>query len=133
MNITNIAKSVNLKLATLGIDIVADDIRSGFEKPAFFVQTTLISSDLTTSIVTVNIHYFPKDKTQLEHLKMIDKLNELFGSYVLDEFQIQDIRADVIDNVLQYRFEITEQKEIEIINEEEYELMKHLKIRRGGA
>ena len=132
MNITDIAMAINKKLGKLNINIVADDIRSGFEKPAFFVQLTIITANEGADIITADIHYFPKLKTQLELFKMTDKLNELFSDYCIEvgdeNLKIEEIRADYIDNVLQYKFDLTIEHEINLFKDEEHEFMRHLEM-----
>lgn len=136
MKITDIVKAINTKLKTIGsVNIISDDIRSGFEdkKPAFFVQLTMIASSESEAIFTANIHFFPKKRTQLELLKMNDRLNDLFGDFTLEvtndeRIHIDDIRADVIDNVLQYRFDMTIEKDINLFNEKDYVKMQILEM-----
>lgn len=42
MKLVDIARAVNEKLKPLNIPIVSDDIRSGFERPAFFGMTGML-------------------------------------------------------------------------------------------
>ena len=133
MNITDIALAVNRKLEPTGVPVVADDIRSGFEKPAFFVQLTTVSDKEDASIITVNIHFFPENKTQLELFKMTDKLNEIFKDYLIqigkEGLKIDEIRTDYIDNVLQYKFDLRiEYEAINLFKDEDHELMQHLEM-----
>lgn len=136
MKITSITKAINRELKTIeGVNIIADEIRSGFEdlKPAFFVQMTLISSDEFLKIITANIHYFSKEKTQVDLLKMTDRLNDIFAIFTLkiDEeniLKINNIRADFIDNVLQYRFDIFVENKVNTFDEKDSELMKYLEM-----
>ena len=64
LSIIDIKKAIVTKLKVFDINIVANDIRSGFEKPAFFVQLMPIGEDVNNDIsintLTVNIHYFSK-------------------------------------------------------------------------
>lgn len=133
MKVKDIAKAINKKLSDTGIDIVSDDIRSGFDKPAFFVQLTIISSTEASTLITANIHYFPENKTQLELFEMNDLLDEIFGNHVIEvseeeSLYINEIRADYIDNVLQYRFDMNIENDINMFPEEEYVVMEHLEL-----
>lgn len=136
MKITDIVKAINTKLKTIGsVNIISDDIRSGFEdkKPAFFVQLTMIASSESEAIFTANIHFFPKSRTQLELLKMNDRLNDLFGDFTLqvtedEKIHIDEIRADFIENVLQYRFDVTIEKDINLFDEKDYVKMQILEM-----
>ena len=136
MKITDIVKAINTKLKTIGsVNIISDDIRSGFEdkKPAFFVQLTMIASSESEAIFTANIHFFPKSRTQLELLKMNDRLNDLFGDFTLqvtedEKIHIEEIRADFIENVLQYRFDVTIEKDINLFDEKDYVKMQILEM-----
>lgn len=113
LSIVDIKKAIVTKLKPLGINIVASDIRSGFKKPAFFVQIMPIgedvNSDISINTLTINIHYFSEDKTDLDNLKMIDKLKKIFVNKleINDRtITISDKRYDIDDNILQFRFDI---------------------------
>ncbi|HBF4442696.1 TPA: hypothetical protein KON86_002316 [Clostridioides difficile] len=135
LKIVSVKKAIVEKLKSLDIKIVANEIRSGFEKPAFFVQIIPIemSSDpnFSNSILLINIHYFSKEKTELENLKMIDKLNVLFKDCILEidggELTIEEKSVEIYENVLQYKFNL---QVIEIIEEDEseYEFMEELEM-----
>ena len=119
LSIIDIKKAIVTKLKVFDINIVANDIRSGFEKPAFFVQLMPIGEDVNNDIsintLTVNIHYFSKDKTDLDNLKMIDKLKKVFVNKleVNDRtLVITDKRYDTDDNILQFMFDIRYTEEV---------------------
>ena len=119
LSILDIKKAIVTKLKVFDINIVANDIRSGFEKPAFFVQLMPIGEDVNNDIsintLTVNIHYFSKDKTDLDNLKMIDKLKKVFVNKleVNDRtLVITDKRYDTDENVLQFMFDIRYTEEV---------------------
>ena len=119
LSILDIKKAIVTKLKVFDINIVANDIRSGFEKPAFFVQLMPIGEDVNNDIsintLTVNIHYFSKDKTDLDNLKMIDKLKKVFVNKleVNDRtLVVSDKRYDIDDNILQFMFDIRYTEEI---------------------
>ena len=119
LSILDIKKAIVTKLKVFDINIVANDIRSGFEKPAFFVQLMPIGEDVNNDIsintLTANIHYFSKEKTDLDNLKMIDKLKKVFINKleVNDRtLVITDKRYDTDDNVLQFMFDIRYTEEV---------------------
>lgn len=119
LSIIDIKKAIVTKLKVFDINIVANDIRSGFEKPAFFVQLMPIgeevNNDISINTLTVNIHYFSKDKTDLDNLKMIDKLKKVFVNKleVNDRtLVISDKRYDTDDNILQFMFDIRYTEEV---------------------
>ena len=119
LSIIDIKKAIVTKLKVFDINIVANDIRSGFEKPAFFVQLMPIGEDVNNDIsintLTANIHYFSKYKTDLENLKMIDKLKKVFVNKleVNDRtLVISDKRYDTDENILQFMFDIRYTEEV---------------------
>ena len=119
LSIIDIKKAIVTKLKVFDINIVANDIRSGFEKPAFFVQLMPIgeevNNDISINTLTANIHYFSKDKTDLENLKMIDKLKKVFVNKleVNDRtLVISDKRYDTDENILQFMFDIRYTEEV---------------------
>ena len=119
LSIIDIKKAIVTKLKVFDINIVANDIRSGFEKPAFFVQLMPVgeevNNDISINTLTANIHYFSKEKTDLDNLKMIDKLKKVFINKleVNDRtLVITDKRYDTDDNVLQFMFDIRYTEEV---------------------
>ena len=138
ISLVSIKKAIVSKLKKIGIAIISNDIRSGFAKPAFFVQLMPISNDSYNGyqerIITVNIHYFSEDKTDLDNLKMDDKLNSLFVKTLkVNELSlpIYEKRSEIDDNILQFKFDLrfTECTPIPIDEEvEEYENMEELYI-----
>ena len=133
MKLVDIARAVNEKLKPLNIPIVSDDIRSGFERPAFFVQLMVIANSESSTMIAITIHYFPTDKKQLELLKMTDKLNEIFSDYTInlaceDAISISEISIDMIDNVLQYRIDTTIDKDVNMFEEKDYVKMQILEM-----
>ena len=138
ISLVSIKKAIVSKLKKIGIPIISSDIRSGFAKPAFFVQLMPISNDSYNGyqerIITVNIHYFSEDKTDLDNLKMDDKLNSLFVTTLkVNELSlpIYEKRSEIDDNILQFKFDLrfTECTPIPIDEEvEEYENMEELYI-----
>lgn len=113
LSLLEIKKATVNKLEPLGVPIIANDIRSGFDKPAFFVQLMPIGDEtdisISTSTVTINIHYFSKEKTEIENLKMLDKLKKIFINKLEVEDRVLTLyekRYDIDDNVLQFKFDI---------------------------
>ncbi|MFL8578128.1 DUF6838 family protein [Clostridioides difficile] len=135
LKIVSVKKAIVEKLKSLNIKTVANEIRSGFKKPAFFIQIIPIemASDpsFSNSTLLVNIHYFSEEKTELENLKMIDKLNILFQDCILEidggELTIEEKSVEIYENVLQYKFNL---QVVEIIEEDEskYEFMEELEM-----
>ncbi len=108
-----IKKGVIDRIKPLGVPIIASEIRSGFSKPAFFVQLMPIGEEtnhsITENIVTINIHYFSEDKTDLDNLNMLDKLRKLFTNKLIAgdrNLTLYNKRYDLDDNVLQFRFDL---------------------------
>lgn len=135
MDLRDIKKAIVKKLKTLNVNVVADDIRSGFEKPAFFVQLQFFnrnnSKNLSDTLITFNIHYFSKEKTDLDNIKMLDKLNDLFVDSLDvdgDIFTLENIEGEIYDNVLQFKFDL-KITELAIEDESEYEKMQKLFFR----
>lgn len=95
------------------VKVVANEEMSGFKPPAFFVQIMPINDtpyrDYEEKLLTVNIHYFSAEKTDLANLKMLDQLNLAFfnvlkiGDRVIT---LQNKRHQISDNVLQFKFDL---------------------------
>lgn len=129
-----IKKNINRKLKTLKIPILANEIRSGFKKPAFFVQLMPILDDahnyISENIININIHYFSDEKTEISNLKMLSILRNLFRlNLEIEEYNrvltLYDKDYEIEDNVLQFKFtlnytEDTEEKEDVPLMEELY-------------
>lgn len=80
ISIVDIKKAIVKKLKYIkGVNILANDIRSGFNKPAFFIQLMHLGTDsncdIQESMVNAYIHYFSDDKTDLSNLKMMININ----------------------------------------------------------
>lgn len=115
LSLVTLKKALVETLKPLNINIIANEIKSGFEnlKPAFFIQIIPISNDtginMQERVITVNIHYFSKEKTDIDNLKMIDKLNNLFINQIKvgdRTLTIYEKREELEDNVLQYKFDL---------------------------
>lgn len=102
-----------LKLKASAVKVVATEELSGFDKPAFFVQTMPVSDtssiDYEEKLLSINIHYFSSEKTDLANLKMIDQLNQAYfntlkiGNRVIT---LSNKRHQITDNVLQFKFDL---------------------------
>ncbi|WP_343337282.1 hypothetical protein TPELB_23530 [Terrisporobacter petrolearius] len=115
LSLVTLKKAIVDTLKPLNINIIANEVRSGFEnlKPAFFIQIMPVSNDtginMQERVITVNIHYFSKEKTDIDNLKMIDTLNNLFINCIKVEdrmLTLYEKREELEDNVLQYKFDL---------------------------
>lgn len=113
LSLVSLKKAIVDKLRVLNIKIIANEVKSGFEKPAFFISLIPISNDtgidMQERVITVNIHYFSKEKTDIDNLKMIDNLNNLFINCIEVEDRVLTLyekREELEDNVLQYKFDL---------------------------
>ena len=117
----------------------AGEITEGFKRPCFFNQILPITFDYETTHFTSNklmivINYFSANRTDLENIKMYDDLKKVFGMTLKVKhrsFLLQDIRSDITDGVLQFKFDLNFYDDIEISEEEQNEmneLMKELNM-----
>lgn len=145
-----------LKAKVSTIKTVANEELSGFKPPAFFVQMVPISDtpsiDYEEKLLTVNIHYFSAEKTDLANLKMLDQLNLAFFNVLKigdRAITLKSKRHQLVDNVLQFKFELEFLNDVEVVeingewvmateledslgyNEETVELMSELEIKEG--
>lgn len=111
-----------LKLKVSGVKAVANEELSGFKPPAFFVQLMPINDtahiDYEEKLLTVNIHYFSAEKTDLANLKMLDQLNMVFFNLVRigdRVITLQGKRHQIIDNVLQFKFELEFLNDVDVV------------------
>lgn len=133
LSLVTLKKALVETLKPLNINIIANEIRSGFEKPAFFISLIPISNDtginMQERVITVNIHYFSKGKIDIDNLKMIDKLNDLFINQIKvgdRTLTIYEKREELEDNVLQYKFDLRFTEAIKISNDDDFELVSDL-------
>lgn len=144
ISLIDIKKAIVKKLKYIkGVNVVANDIRSGFDKPAFFVQLMHLGTDsdcdIQETLINVYIHYFSDDKTDLSNLKMTDTLNSLFvNSLKLNDrtLTLYNKSSDIDDNVLKFMFTLKYTESTpDPIDEtvEKYENMQelHLDLERG--
>ena len=45
LSLVNIKKAIVAKLKILGVNVIANEIKSGFKKPAFFVKITPLNTN----------------------------------------------------------------------------------------
>ena len=129
----------NLKLYFPSINRVSGELKEGFPKPAFFstVQPILIRNthlNYVDCLIGVTIVYFPEKESELENLKIQEKLYRAFGLtlFVKDKaFLLEQKATDYLEGAFQVRFNIrirlvyTDKKEEKII-------MKQLKMDGGN-
>lgn len=133
-NLVDIKKSINnvLKTNFSNLKIYAGEIVEGFKRPCFFTQVLPVSTEYDTTNFTSNktmivINYFSKDKTDLENIKMYDDLKKAFGMTLKvnnRSFLLHDIRADIADGVLQFKFDLDYFADIEKIDK--HKIMQEL-------
>ncbi|APH19183.1 phage tail terminator family protein [Clostridium botulinum] len=114
ISILDIKKIINSKLSDIeNVKVYGNEVKEGFERPSFFVQLFMENNDLfsysvTENFIIVEIVYFSKENTQLDNLKMYEKLKKSFSSPLeSDNRKIlpQKIRADFND-VLSFKFNL---------------------------
>jgi len=108
------------------VQVVANEELSGFKPPAFFVKMMPIGDaafiDYAEKLLTINIHYFSAEKTDLANLKMLDQLNQAFfntlkiGGRVIT---LKSKRHQIVDNVLQFKFDLDFTTDTDPIYDEE--------------
>ncbi|KLU66755.1 hypothetical protein DEAC_c14230 [Desulfosporosinus acididurans] len=104
------------------ISVLANEELSGFKPPAFFVQIIPVTDtpylDYEEKLLTVNIHYFSAEKTDLANLKMLDQLNLTFFNLIrIGErtITLQHKRHQIIDNVLQFKFDLEFLNDVDVV------------------
>src|SRR5690606_6808272 len=132
-------KSINnvLKNNFPDVKIYSSDTKEGFNRPAFFTQIVPLTSDYETVNYTSNrlmvaIQYFSESGTELENLKMDEDLRKAFGMTLKvnqRSFLLRNIRSEIVDEVLQFKFDLNFFDGVEITKtKEEYEIMKQLNM-----
>lgn len=137
ITLVDIKKSINQVLKTNFPDIklYADEVEEGFTRPSFFTSIIPIifnydTTNYSSNKLMVVINYFSENETELENLKMIDGLKKAYGMTlkVKDRYiTLQEIRTDITDGVLQFKFDLNFFDGVEI-TKEEYEIMKQLNM-----
>lgn len=137
ITLVDIKKTINnvLKNNFPDVKIYSSDTKEGFNRPAFFTQIVPLTSDYETVNYTSNrlmvvINYFSENETELENLRMADALKKAYGMTlkVKDRYiTLREIKTDITDGVLQFKFDLNFFDGVEI-TKEEYEIMKQLNI-----
>lgn len=137
ITLVDIKKSINQVLKTNFPDIklYADEVEEGFTRPSFFTSIIPIifnydTTNYSSNKLMVVINYFSENETELENLKMIDGLKKAYGMTlkVKDRYiTLREIKTDITDGVLQFKFDLNFFDGIEI-TKEEYEIMKQLNM-----
>lgn len=137
ITLVDIKKSINnvLKNNFPDVKIYSSDTKEGFNRPAFFTQIVPLTSDYETVNYTSNrlmvaIQYFSESGTELENLKMDEDLRKAFGMTLKvnqRSFLLRNIRSEIVDEVLQFKFDLNFFDGVEI-TKEEYEIMKQLNM-----
>lgn len=112
----NTKKSINgvLKDNFPLVKIYSTDTEEGFKRPTFFTQVIPINKEYETTNFTSNklmivINYFSKKGTELENLKMYDEIEKAFGKTLKvnqRSFLLKNIRSEIVDEILQFRFDL---------------------------
>jgi translation initiation factor 1 (eIF-1/SUI1) len=126
ITLVDIEKSINTVLKTNFSDIrlYASEVKEGFKRPSFFTQIIPIyfnydTTNFTSNKVMVVINYFSENETDLENLKMASELKKAFGMILNVSsryFTLQNIRTDIADGILQFKFDLNFFDGIEKIN-----------------
>lgn len=116
MNLLDIKKSVNLVLINSfpEIKIRANETDEGFKKPSFFTQLFhLMTENETVNVkrekIMIVISYFSSSHSEIDNLKMIDKLNIAFGQTLKVKerhLKLNNIRSDNPNKILQFKFDL---------------------------
>lgn len=140
ITLVDIKKSINQVLKTNFPDIklYADEVKEGFTRPSFFTSIIPIifnydTTNYSSNKLMVVINYFSENETELENLKMIDGLKKAFGMTLKvsqRSFTLKNIRSEIVDEVLQFRFDLDYYVDIEKIDN--YEIMKELNLKQRG-
>lgn len=140
INLLQIKRTINKKLKDKfpDIKIYSNETKEGFKRPAFFTQIVPAVFDYETVNFASNkliivINYFSKNKTELENIKMNDSLIRAFGMTLKvshRSFLIKNIRSEIVDEVLQFKFDLDFYTSTGI-GKEEYQIMEELKMNLG--
>lgn len=137
ITLVDIKKSINQVLKTNfpDIKIYSSEVTEGFKRPCFFTSIIPIlfnydTTNYSSNRLMVVINYFSENETELENLRMADALKNAHGMTlkVKDRYiTLREIKTDITDGVLQFKFDLNFFDGVEI-TKEEYEIMKQLNI-----
>ena len=130
----DLKKSINgvLKTNFSPVKLHSSEATEDFKRPAFFTQVIPVISEydtvnFTSNSVMVVINYFSKKGTELENLIMYEDIKKAFGMTLKvnqRSFLLRNIRSEIVDGVLQFRFDLDYLVGIEKIDN--YEVMQEL-------
>lgn len=136
IKLLDLNKTINniLKSNFPNCKIYAGEVKEGFERPCFFTQIVPLRSEYEnknykSDRLMVVLNYFNEDDTELENIKMYDELINIFMMTLKVKeryFLLQNIRSSIVDNVLQFRFDLDFISQVG--KRKEYETMKELEI-----
>lgn len=114
------------------VKIYSSDTEEGFKRPAFFTQVIPVNSEygtvnFTSNSIMVVINYFSKNGTELENLIMYEDIRKAFGMILKvnqRSFLLENIRSEIVDGILQFRFDLDYLVDIEKIDN--HEIMQEL-------
>ena len=135
---TDIQKAVVKRLKDAGFNVVADDVKEGFDRPAIFIGTypseiTRLCGGMERVTDVVSMIYYPKAETRVQCMFGANRIRNLFMYNTLDVsdrcFTVEGMTNEIDDsNVLISEFELTYEQPIP--DDTEYEEMEELYI--GG-
>lgn len=125
----------NLKLYFPSINRISGELKEGFPKPAFFSAIQPISVRNThlnyvDCLIGVTIVYYPEKESELENLKIQEKLYRAFGLtlFVKDQaFLLEQKATDYLEGAFQVRFNIRARLVYRNIDEQKM-IMKQLEM-----
>lgn len=135
ISVLSINKAVNEILKEIeNVKVYSTTVRDQYDRPAFFVQITPVKVEdikrISSTTISVIIHYFSKEKTHTENLRMFDILRKKFNTTLKvgdRNLTIYDVDFIEQQNVLQYRFVLNVCDEEIIIDNREK--MQNLEMR----
>ena len=126
---TDIQKAVVKRLKENGFNVVADDVKEGFSRPAIFVGTypseiTRLCGGMERVTDVVSMFYYPKAETRVQCMFGANRIRNLFMYRTLDvqnrKFTIEELTNEIDENnVLSTEFELTYEQPIP--DDEDYE------------
>ena len=125
------------RLTAAGFNVIATEVKEGFEKPAVFVNVypstvTLAGTDLEDVTDTIDVQYIPAEETTQNCAEAAVKIRDCFMYRTLDvknrHFTVESMETDIDDHILNVYFDVNYTQETP--NGEEYENMEELRL--GG-
>lgn len=134
---TDIREVCVSRLAAAGFNVIAPEVKEGFDKPAVFVNVypstvTLAGVDLEYVADTIEIRYIPTEETTQNCAEAAVKIRDCFMYRTLDvqnrHFTVESMETDIDDHILNVYFDVNYTQETP--NGEEYDTMEELRL--GG-